>query len=199
VLSDRAIECSIEGCTDRYLELSGTSMAAPMVTSAVARMLQKDPTLSPATVKARLMRSARKIDDEPTAAGAGVLDIDAALDDTGVVPGEALSPVMVRDESTSNIFIEDTAELWGDALWAAGYLFNGGFTWAEGSGYIGDSTVSANGYLWTDGEVWAKGYLWTDGEEVWAKGYLWTDGEGVNAKSLLDGTDETGFLLNDDS
>jgi len=199
VLSDRAIECSIEGCTDRYLELSGTSMAAPMVTSAVARMLQKDPTLSPATVKARLMRSARKIDDEPTAAGAGVLDIDAALDDTGVVPGEALSPVMVRDETTSNIFIEDTAELWGDALWAAGYLFNGGFTWAEGSGYIGDSTVSANGYLWTDGEVWAKGYLWTDGEEVWAKGYLWTDGEGVNAKSLLDGTDETGFLLNDDS
>ncbi len=197
-LSSRLITCSVSACDSDYLELSGTSMATPMVTAAVARMLQKDPAASPATVKARLMRSSRKIDDEPTAAGAGALDVEAALDDTGIVAGEALSPLMVRDETTGNIFIEDTGELWGDAVWGAGYLFFGGFGWVDGYAFSGDDTVTASSYLWTDGDVWAKGYLWTDGGDVWAKGYLWTDGDDVGAKSLLEGSDETGYALNDD-
>jgi len=199
-LADRVVPCTAAQCDDSYLELSGTSMATPMVTAAVARMLEKDSGLSPATVKARLMRSARKIIDEPTSAGAGVLDVDAALNDTGVViGGDALSPLMVRDDSNSGILIEDTAELWGDVSWAAGYLFDGGFEWSDGHTFSGDGTggVSANGYLWTDGGVWANGYLWTDGG-IWAKGYLWTDGDGVNAESLFDGSEETGFVLNDD-
>lgn len=83
-------------CGADYLELSGTSMAVPLVAATAARMLDKDPTLSPATIKARLMRSTHKIEADPTAAGAGVLDIDAALDATGTVSGEALSPLMAR-------------------------------------------------------------------------------------------------------
>ncbi len=197
-LPSRVVDCYAQDCTDKYLELSGTSMATPMVAAAVARMLQKDPSLSPATVKARLMRSARKIDDEPTAAGAGLLDVEAALEDTGILYGEALSPLMVRDETSGDIFIEDTADLWGDSVWGAGYLFSGGFDWVDGYGFTDDDTVNANSYLWTDGDVWAKSYLWTDGGGVWAKGYLWTDGEGVQSKSLLDGSEESGFVLNDD-
>ncbi len=196
-LPSRVVGCLSTSCTSEYLELSGTSMAAPMVAAAAARMLQKDPALTPATVKARLMRSARKIDDEPTAAGAGVLDVDAALGDTGVLTGEALSPLMYRDDTTGDILVEDTADLWGDSLWGAGYLFSGGFNWVDGYS-LPDSTVNANGYLWTDGDVWAKGYLWTDGEGIFAKGYLWTDGDDVNPQSLLDGSDETGYVLNDD-
>ncbi|MGC4054849.1 MAG: S8 family peptidase [Paludibaculum sp.] len=43
-----------------YARLSGTSMAAPMVSGAAALMLQRTPGLSPDTVKARLMKTASK-------------------------------------------------------------------------------------------------------------------------------------------
>jgi len=46
--------------TAKYLRLSGTSMATPVVSGAVALMLQKNPSLSPDTVKARLMKTATK-------------------------------------------------------------------------------------------------------------------------------------------
>ena len=60
-----------------HFELSGTSMATPVVAGAVALMLEQDPSLSPATVKARLMVSADKeIDDSPYARGAGTLDLE---------------------------------------------------------------------------------------------------------------------------
>jgi serine protease AprX len=44
----------------RYLRLSGTSMATPVVSGTVALMFQKNPGLSPDTVKARLMKTATK-------------------------------------------------------------------------------------------------------------------------------------------
>ncbi len=195
-LQHRQKACDATDCGDDvYLEMSGTSMATPMVSAAVALMLDKDPTLSPATVKARLMRSAFKLDADPTEAGAGLLDADAALNDSGVVTGDALSPVMVFDELNNTVLIEDTAILWGDDLWGSAYIFNNGVEWASGAEYTDEDGVTANGYMWTDGSVAAKGYQWTDGG-VAAKGYQWTDG--VEARSLLDGDADTEFFLNDD-
>src|SRR5262249_13670746 len=43
-----------------YFELSGTSMAAPMVAGTAALMLEARPGLTPDTIKARLMQSAGK-------------------------------------------------------------------------------------------------------------------------------------------
>ena len=87
LLPDQVIACGPTYCDGAYFELSGTSMAAGVVSGSVALLLEQDPTLTPATVKARLMRSARKIPGDSTAVGAGVLDIGAALDDTGRVTG----------------------------------------------------------------------------------------------------------------
>src|SRR5215470_8626740 len=83
-----------------YFRLSGTSMAAPQVAGAAALMLQKNPSLTPDQLKARLMKSAYKniptfsySTDSATGTvyyeqadiftvGAGYLDISAALNST---------------------------------------------------------------------------------------------------------------------
>jgi len=153
----KACKKSDTECGDStYLEMSGTSMATPLVSSAAALMLEKDPTLSPATIKARLMRSARKIDADPTEAGAGIVDADAALSDSGIVTGEALSPLVVFDETSNAVLIEDTAILWGDDLWGAAYLFNNGLSWASGASYTDASGVTANGYMWLHVDRWRR-------------------------------------------
>ncbi len=200
LLPGNVIECTVaDDCKKRrYLELSGTSMSTAMVSAAAARMLDKQGWLSPATIKARLMRSARKIDDSPVVVGAGLLDIEAALNETGIVSGQALSPLVSYESTTGGTLIQDTAQLWGGDIWGAGYLWTDGITangylWTDGSG------ISASGYLWTDGGLWANGYLWTDGG-VAAFGYLWTDG-GVNANGYLwtdgGGVDANGYLWTD--
>ena len=47
-------------CSTQYFRLSGTSMATPVVSGAVALMLQQSPALTPDTVKARIMKTAWK-------------------------------------------------------------------------------------------------------------------------------------------
>src|SRR5206468_1220902 len=70
--------------TPQYFRLSGTSMATPVVSGAAALMLQNDPSLTPDTIKARLMISADKWMlpngmGDPCTFGAGYLNIPAAL------------------------------------------------------------------------------------------------------------------------
>jgi len=96
-----------------FFEMSGTSMAAPLVSGAAALLVQKDPTLTPDQVKARLMRTAWRgftkttnVYDAVTAQtytanhdiftiGDGQLDIWAAFNDTNKGSGTAASPSLV--------------------------------------------------------------------------------------------------------
>jgi serine protease AprX len=63
---------------DYYFRMSGTSMASAVTAGAVALLLQDEPTLTPDQVKYRLMATARHF-DTPERAGAGYLDIYAAV------------------------------------------------------------------------------------------------------------------------
>jgi serine protease AprX len=105
-----------------YFQMSGTSMAAPVVSGAVALLLQANPNLSPDTIKLRLMTSADKwlFPDETMDVftfGAGYLNIPAALNSPVVASGYALSPTLTYDEKGRLAFDLNTL-IWGTlAVW----------------------------------------------------------------------------------
>ena len=83
-----------------YFKMSGTSVAAPIVSGAVALLLQDEPNLTPDQVKYRLMATANKNwgGYSPDKAGAGYLDIYAAIygtttqnANTGTLPSQLLT------------------------------------------------------------------------------------------------------------
>jgi len=121
----------------KYFRLSGTSMATPVVSGSVAAMLQKDPTLTPDMVKARLMKTASKIFPvvsyatdpttgvtytdiyDPFTRGAGYLDIAAALANTDRANGSAASPsVKYSTVTLQGSLVYDPSSIWGSsAMW----------------------------------------------------------------------------------
>jgi serine protease AprX len=132
-----------------YLELSGTSMAAAEVSGVVARMLQQDPTLNPATVKSRLVDTAREVGGAlPTDAGAGALDMHAALA-AGGYSTSAYSPTVVRSD------VEGVLELYDTTT-------GGPTAWSDMS-------------LWSDAGLWTDAVLWGDAA-LWSDAGLWSDG-----------------------
>jgi len=114
-----------------YLTLSGTSMATPIVSGAVALLLQKTPSLTPDQVKATLMLTASKNFPTSTTAfdatvgqsftdyydlftiGAGYLNIPAALNNTSLSTGAALSPACTSNQSTGAVSLN----MPGNAVW----------------------------------------------------------------------------------
>jgi serine protease AprX len=169
LLPPSRVFCGTSGsCSWRYLQLSGTSMAAGVVSGAAARMIDKDPTLTPDTVKARLMRTARKMPGDPTATGAGALDVEAAMNATGVMNVPALSPLMKLSSNGQIAYVQDTAALWGHSSWGAGHLWAQGYLWTDASAVGVAGYLWSNAYLWTNANLWADAYLWTNG-------FLWTE------------------------
>jgi Subtilisin-like serine proteases len=131
--------------SNRYMRLSGTSMAAPVVAGAVALLLEKEPWLTPDTVKARLMVTADKWNGAGGVAdactfGAGYLNIPAALSARFVATAPALSPTLMRTQQ-GDVYI-DTHNLGAGGRWGT----NG----VEGLQAIwGGNAVGQNGRLFT--------------------------------------------------
>jgi serine protease AprX len=107
-------------------------MATPVVSSAAAILIGKEPALTPDQVKARLMKTASKsfpvsstVTDPVTgqiyisyydifAVGAGGLDVGAALNNTDVASGSAASPAAVYDSSTGAVsLVSVSGVVWG--------------------------------------------------------------------------------------
>jgi len=64
----------------QHQHVDGTSVAAPIVTSVIAQMLQANPRLTPRQIRAILTRTARRLNGVPVEQqGAGVLNASAAV------------------------------------------------------------------------------------------------------------------------
>jgi len=62
-----------------YTSASGTSMATPHCSGAVALMLSTEPSLTPTQIKQRLMNTAINLGQDPNSQGAGRADVYAAV------------------------------------------------------------------------------------------------------------------------
>jgi len=134
-----------------YLMLSGTSTSAPVTAGAIALMLEKDPSLTPDDVKVRLMRTA---DPLPGASsyqqGAGLIDVDQALNDTSKADGYALSADLGNGTTILNpsAYVQWDKRVWSRYGWTK-------FKWTK--------------FKWTKAE-WTK-FKWT--KFKWTK-FKWT-------------------------
>jgi serine protease AprX len=156
-----------------YFEMSGSSMASPIVAGTAALMLEQDPSLNPGTIKARLMMSARKpAVGDPLVTGAGTLDILAALRANGTV-ADAPSPAAIIDAQTGLIGFENTAVLWGNETFSLMALWPSSVIWSDPTAYY-QSVVWTAGELWPTGEMWPTSELWPE-SEFWPEGEMWPD------------------------
>lgn len=86
---------------DHYALASGTSMAAPVVTGAVALLLQREPELTQERIRALLQAGSRPLEGVifiPEQAGAGALDVVGALRAQEAAQGMTDQPVEARLE-----------------------------------------------------------------------------------------------------
>lgn len=163
---------SLPGYSTDYVLLSGTSMAAPMAAATAAAMLQKDPSLTPDTIKARLMKTATKTFPlmstayDPTTGrsytsyydiftvGAGYLDSWAALNSTDQASGlgSAASPRVSFDSSSRTLrVVNGTYAPWAaPAIWGTSSAWGIPAVWgtsafSDGSASVwGASTVTTS-------------------------------------------------------
>jgi serine protease AprX len=160
-----------------YFILSGTSMAAPAVSGAVALLLEAQPDLTPDQVKARLMKTAYKTFPQSSSytdpatgitytdeydvftVGAGYLDIQAALESSDISTGLAKSPVVQYDPTTQSVyFVNDSFAVWGgnSPAWSS-------FAVWGGNAFVGDGSQFA---VWGGSSQWASFAVW-GGSSSW--------------------------------
>jgi serine protease AprX len=191
-----------------YYRLSGTSMAAPMVSGAAALMLQKDWSLTPDTIKARLMKTATKAFPLYSTAvdpvtgvsyssqydmftiGAGYLDAWAALNSNDSVPAgsTAASPSAVFDPMTNTVTVNNSSTaIWGiHAVWGTTDVWGATAVWGSAAFVDGQTAVWGSSTLWGDHAVWGTGGT-TGNTAVWGTHAVWgtTTNDGSETLSLL--------------
>jgi serine protease AprX len=96
-----------------YFRMSGTSMAAPMVSGGVALLLQDEPNLTPDQVKYRLLATANNSwpGYDAAQAGAGYLDIFAAVNGTTTQSDNA------GTQASQLLWTGSTPVTWGSVNW----------------------------------------------------------------------------------
>ena len=154
-----------------YLSLSGTSMAAPIVSGTVALMLQANPSLTPNAVKALLQYTAQINDaSDPLAEGAGFLNTFGAVRLAGYYanaqPGQ---PYPVQ-------------QMWGKRIIWGNHLLTGGVVLPDANAWSTTTTWGAAMASNGDNIVWGTA---GDGDNiVWGTS---ADGDNIVWGTALDG------------
>src|SRR5258708_14582977 len=169
-----ALLAGSDGKSD-YFTLSGTSMATPAVSGAVALLLQENSALTTGQVKARLMKTASKT--FPTSSvsyvphlwanftefydlfsvGSGYLDVQAALANSDLAPasaGSALSPSAVYNPQTGTVTLVNgnSTVLPGSVVWGSSGGWGSSVGWGSSGGR--GSHLSGASVVWGSDLAW---------------------------------------------
>ena len=119
---------TIKTGSEPYLSLTGTSMAAPVVTGAIALMLEANAALTPNAVKAILEYTAEARDGyNHLTQGAGFLNARGAVELARAFAGTALAPELSSDPVRWSRHI-----IWGNRRVAGGMLGARANAWKPG-------------------------------------------------------------------
>jgi subtilisin family serine protease len=133
---------------DGYMELSGTSFAAPVISGLSAQILARSPGLTPDQVKGNVMRRSRAVPEAaPMSCGVGQINgTRSALFDGAANPNKALSAFVKPGADGTPVFdaVSWTDVSWSDVSWDA-------VSWTD----VSWSDVSWDAVSWTD-------VSWTD-------------------------------------
>jgi serine protease AprX len=172
-------------------------MATPIIAGAAALMFQKDPTLTPDTIKARMMKTAWKgypgnswasdksgknyfSQYDVFTIGAGYLDIYSALKSTDVVNGGASSPVAYYNTAVGKYGVTNSQSItWGNSItWGSSIVWGNSIVW-------GGNAVLCDSIIWGDSLVWGNTSL-SGNSIIWSNSIVW----GANTiNALSDGED----------
>jgi serine protease AprX len=131
-----------------YMELSGTSLSAPIVAGVVADLLALRPELTPDQVKGALMHEARSLRKVKTlAAGVGEAYAPGALAlPAPPNPNRALDAFLVHDPEGEGVVFDDVS--WLDAAKAS--VSWDSVSWLDGWADVSWSDVSWSDVSWSD-------------------------------------------------
>ena len=199
-----------------YFILSGTSMAAPMVSGAAALLIQRNPALTPDQLKASLMKTAYKnlvqasVATEPSTGqtfnlqadiftvGAGLLDIDAALNDTDLAPptvGAAESPLAAVDANGQLVLqLQPNFVMWGSAstdsefvMWGSSAAQSEFVMW--GSSVFDGADTAGEFVMWGSSALASEFVMWGSSTQN-AEFVMWGS-SAIFGQSVMGGASQT--------
>jgi serine protease AprX len=151
--STLAIEKATNVVAPGYIQLSGTSFAAPIISAAAAQILGKHPEYTPDQVKGALMASTKAVDGAPVGSvGVGEIQVtNAAAMKTPPNPNKALEQFVKPDLTGSSVF---DAVSWSDM--AKANVSWDSVSWAD----VSWADTAASAVSWAD-VSWAS-VSWAD-------------------------------------
>ena len=164
-----------------YLTLSGTSMAAPVVSGTVALMIQANPSLTPNMVKAILQFTAQVYNDyNYLTQGAGFLNT------LGAVRLSRFFAVGEKGDRYPNMKAWSKHIFWGNRRVTGGVLTPGGTAWDDNIVWGDSLTPTGQNIVWgencadgCDNIVWGNNIVWGESDAndniVWGN----TDGDNI--------------------
>ncbi|HWX40063.1 MAG TPA: S8 family serine peptidase, partial [Blastocatellia bacterium] len=184
--------------TNQYhyvMYMSGSSVAAPVVSGAAALLLQANPSLTPNLVKAILMYSAQPLAGFNTLEqGAGELNIDGAVRIAKIIKNPL--PALANGQAMlSSALPAQSSTISGQTFpWSQAVITNWSFVY--GSSLMNNwQGMYAQGVMLSDGTYYYSGQLWENTNNV-ASGVLLGDGiHKSDGTSLISG----GLLYNGSS